>query len=469
MTNITLAIDFGSTYTKIAAFDLEKEELVGTAQARTTVESDITNGFKAALSSLKDNIKFKESKIGGMVSCSSAAGGLKMVAVGLTRALTTKAAQEAVLGAGARLVDTYSFKLNANDIQEIGHKVPDLILLAGGIDGGDEKNIIHNARMLAQSTVKAPIIVAGNKNAADKVRTILKKAGKDIQLVDNILPELDRLRIEPAQDAIRGLFIQKITQAKGLSKARKMVDNIIMPTPLAVLKGAILLHDGTGEESGWGDLLVLDVGGATTDIHSIGDGRPAGSGTILKGLPEPYAKRTVEGDLGIRYNAASILEKVGEQRIIEKTLAQSPDQKPTIDISAHIDFLSKNVGHVPQQEDECLIDTALAAVAAELAAHRHAGKIEETYFPTGKVQVQHGKDLTAFKAIIGTGGILAHGRNPGLILKSAGYDRSYPHILSPRSAGLWIDKYYILYAAGLLSETSPRKALRLMKKYLLKI
>jgi uncharacterized protein (TIGR01319 family) len=469
MTKITLVIDFGSTYTKIAAFDLKKEMLMGAGQARTTVESDITNGYKAALSKLKNNIKFKDSMIERMLSCSSAAGGLRMVAVGLTKALTTKAAEEAVLGAGAKLIGTYSFKLNDSDMKEIGNKAPDLILLAGGTDGGDEKNIIHNAHMLAQSPLNAPIIVAGNNNAADKVRTILKTADKYMQIVNNILPELDRLRIEPAQNAIREIFIQKITHARGLSKAQKMVGNIIMPTPLAVLKGAILLHDGIEDESGWGDLLVLDVGGATTDIHSIGDGRPSSSGTILKGFPEPYAKRTVEGDLGIRYNAPAILKKMGEQRIIEKILEQSPDSKPTIDISSYIEYLSKNVGYVPQKENELLTDTVLASIAVGEATHRHAGKIDEMYFPTGKVKVQYGKDLTAFKSIIGTGGIFAYGPNPTLITKSACFDQSYPYSLCPRSADLWVDKYYILYAAGLLSEISPRKALRLIKKYLLKI
>ncbi len=460
---LTLSIDFGSTYTKIAAFNLEDETLAAVAQAETTVDSNIVTGLDNALAQLKTVIKEKNFQIEHMLSSSSAAGGLRMIAVGLTKALTTKAAQEAVLGAGAKLIATYSHKLTPGETREIETKAPDLLLLSGGTDGGNEESIVQNAHALAKSSLQCPIIVAGNKSAAPFVRDILENAGKYTEAVENILPDLDRLNIEPARNTIREIFIRRITHAKGLDKAKEIVGDIIMPTPMAVLKGAALLGNGTGDEDGWGDLLVVDVGGATTDVHSIGQGHPAHSDTILKGLPEPYDKRTVEGDLGIRYNAPSILEKAGENEILKKV-----EDNTTIntDLETYTTYLSTHTAHVPRNREEILIDLALARTAVEIAVGRHAGRIEELYFPTGKVKVQYGKDLTGFNRIVGTGGILAHGPEPYKILNAACFNPSNPQALCPQSPVFYVDKDYILFAGGLLSEIAPYKALRIMKKYL---
>ena len=66
--------------------------------------------------------------------------------------------------------------------------------------------------------------------------------------------------------------------------------------------------EGNKDEKGFGDCIVIDVGGATTDIHSIARGDPANKGVIMAGLPEPYVKRTVEGDLGVRLNIGTLIE-----------------------------------------------------------------------------------------------------------------------------------------------------------------
>ena len=464
--NLTVTVDFGSTFTKVAAFDLETETLVASTQAETTVESSIAIGLQQALDQLEIKMDGKKNSIDRILSSSSAAGGLRMIAVGLTKALTTKAAEEAVLGAGAKLIATYSHYLNSDEIKEIENKAPDIILLSGGTDGGNETAIARNARMLARSNVQAPIIIAGNKSIVPRVRQLFEKAGKESVVVENILPDLDRLNIEPARNTIREIFIRRITRAKGLDKAEERVGNIIMPTPMAVLKGAALLGMGNDEENGWGDLLVIDVGGATTDVHSIGFGHPANGDTMLKGLPEPFDKRTVEGDLGIRYNAPSILEKAGEKAINDKLIRMGAILPSQTNLESYINFLSEHVGYVPCNEDETVIDFALAGTAVEIAVARHAGKIEDIYFPTGKAKVQHGKDLTGFKSIVGTGGILVHGPNPKKILEFALYNSARPWSLCPQSPKYFVDSNYILFAGGLLSEINGTKALRIMKKYL---
>ena len=167
-----LLIDFGSTYTKITAVDVEEEKILGTAQSFTTIETDINDGLNNALAILKEQIG--EIEFSERYACSSAAGGLRMVAIGLVPELTAKAARQASLGAGAKVIKTYSYELTEGDLQEIDQINPDICLLTGGTDGGNKENIVFNAQMLAKAKHDFPIIIAGNRNCADKCQEILK-------------------------------------------------------------------------------------------------------------------------------------------------------------------------------------------------------------------------------------------------------------------------------------------------------
>ena len=463
---LTLAVDFGSTFTKVAAFDLNNEVLVGVTKAASTVESDITIGLNKALEKLQKSIGLPSFEVERTLCCSSAAGGLRMAVAGLVNELTTKAAKEAALGAGAKVVGTYSFGLSCDDVKDIERISPDLILLTGGTDGGNKQVLVNNATILAASQLNAPVIIAGNKMAAGEAQSILEAAGKYAVRVENVLPELDRLNIEPTRQAIRDIFIKRITRAKGLEKAQALVGHEIIPTPLSVLKGAVLLAVGAGEEKGMGELIVVDVGGATTDVFSIAHGEPTCADYILKGLPEPFEKRTVEGDLGIRYNASSIWELAGSKKIIDKIKLIGKTVPQQGQVEKAIKHLSKHVDFTPQNEDDFMLDTALAATAVDFATRRHAGRIEEVYFPSGKARLQYGKDLTRVKCVVGTGGIFAYGREPRWILQSACFDEKAPESLRPVTPYFFIDECYILYAVGLLAEIAPLKALKIVKKHL---
>lgn len=466
---LTLAIDFGSTNTKAVAFDLAAEELMGVAQASSTVNTDITLGLHSALEKLRAAIGIDILQPERILACSSAAGGLRMAAVGLVRQLTTKVAEEAALGAGAKIVGTFSYGLSEEEVKQIEQLAPDIILLTGGTDGGDEKTLLQNARALASSGLNSPVVVAGNKKAAPKAQSWLEAGGKYAIVVANVLPELDRINVEPARDAIRQIFMRRIVHAKGLDRARSLVGEIIMPTPMAVLQGAKLIAEGAMSEPGLGDLIVVDVGGATTNVHSIAHGHPSRQGAIVKGLPEPFAKRTVEGDLGIRYNARVILQIAGEKILKEKLTLLMGSQPAKIDLEAITEYLACHVGALPHTAEQSKVDIALANTAVDIATRRHAGRIEEVYFPTGKAWIQQGKDLTRTKYVIGTGGILAYGEDPLSVIKAAGYNPQCPESLRPTSPEFYIDKRYIMFAIGLLAPTDPVKALKIMKKYLMKV
>jgi uncharacterized protein (TIGR01319 family) len=305
-------------------------------------------------------------------------------------------------------------------------------------------------------------LIAGNKAAADEVQSILSAAGKITLLTDNVMPEVNVLNVEPVREMIRKVFIERIVESKGLKKVEEFVGGILMPTPTAVLRAAQLLSQGTGSEKGLGDLVIVDIGGATTDVHSIGAGNPVQPGVVRKGLPEPLTKRTVEGDLGLRYNAGTILKLCGEGRILQHA---SLFQK---DLAPRLEKLSQCVEVLPQTAEDQDLDFALAACAARAAMERHAGLIEALWGPQGQYYVQYGKDLTGVEHLIGTGGIFIHHRQAGEILRRTLFSPEEPFSLRPKSPNLYTDGRYCLFAVGLLADRYPESAFRIAKKYLKK-
>ena len=452
-----LLIDFGSTYTKLRAIDLDRRRIFGSGQGPSTIATDITIGMKAALADL-------EQRIGALpqfryrLASSSAAGGLRMVTIGLVRELTAEAARQAALGAGAKLVGTFAYRLTAADIEKLSALAPDILLLAGGTDGGNSDVVQHNAAALGKSGLACPIVYAGNRTAADEARALL--AGKIVIVAENVMPEFNLLNIEPARASIRQVFIERIVHAKGIDRARAMFDSVLMPTPAAVLEGAKLLADGVNGRDGLGPLLVVDPGGATTDVHSVANGEPSVPGVIPQGLPEPRVKRTVEGDLGMRHNAASIVEAVGVKHIAAD--ARIDEAR----IAALLARIASDVECLPQTSEEVALDQALARAAVKLAARRHCGTVETVYTVTGPVTVQHGKDLSNVNAVIGTGGAVVGSRDPRAVVAMALADPAEPLSLRPKKPRLLLDRHYLLYACGLLGAVEPQAALELALSHL---
>lgn len=461
--NAYLLIDFGSTYTKLTAVDIENEEILATAKDITTVETDIMIGFEKAFETLNKKLEGKDVNFIEKFACSSAAGGLKMIAIGLVPELTAEAAKRAALGAGARVLNVYSYELTNKEVEEIKNSNLDIILLAGGTDGGNKECILHNAKMLAEKGIKLPIVVAGNKVASDEIEEIFSSKGMYYRMTENVMPKLNVLNVEPAREEIRKIFMEKIVEAKGMKSAESFINGILMPTPAAVLKAARVLSEGTDKEEGIGDLIIVDIGGATTDVHSLADGEPTKPGVTMRGLQEPFAKRTVEGDLGMRYSAISLWEASGTRKI-QRYLGDR-----TVNVEENCKLRADNIKMVPQSEFEVKFDEAMAKVATEMAMERHAGVIESMYTPMGVVYTQVGKDLLQVKYMIGTGGVLVHSDNPAEILKAGTFNMESPTFLKPENPEYLLDKTYILSAMGLLAEDYPDMAVRIMKKYVVKV
>lgn len=465
--NLALTIDFGSTFTKGALFNLDEPRVLASAYEPSTVDTDVTIGLRAILARLQPSTDQAIETIPARV-CSSAAGGLRMAVIGLVPSLSLEAAQRAALGAGAKIIGAYGHKLAPKALASLEAARADIVLLAGGIDGGDEETILHNARMLAGSEIAAPVIVAGNQSVSDECVELLCRAGRNAVLAANILPEIDRIEVGEVHAIIRDLFVRHITRAKGIERVGKelALRGPIIPTPSAVLRACQLLSEGAGGQKGWGDLVVIDIGGATTDVHSAGSGAPTRPGVITRGLPELFLKRTVEGDLGMRINAGTIFERAGDQEILRFASDIGANGLGTEALRAYVDLVGARPGHVPADDKEAVLDAALARSAIRIAMQRHAGSLREVYTASGMALVQNGKDLSAVSTVIGVGGVLAHGRHAKFALEGAlGADA--PLTLCPLKPRFLIDGSYLLYGLGLLADEHPAAALALGEKVLL--
>ncbi len=455
--SVYLLADFGSTFTKLTLVDLEKEAILATSSSFTTVLTDITLGYEKALNKLEQKLG-KKIVFDCSLACSSANGGLKMAAIGLVEELTTEAAKRVCLGAGAKVEVVFSHHLTKAEVNKLESLALDIILLAGGTDGGNDETVIFNAQKLANSKVNVPIVFAGNKNASDTVTQILKDANKEFYICENVMPKINKLNVTDAKKRIQALFIEKIIEAKGIKKIEKKIDHIIFPTPTAVLKAAELLAKGYGDEDGLGDLVIVDIGGATTDIYSLADGLPKKLNTILAGLEEPFAKRTVEGDLGMRYSASGILNVLSQSEL-EKA-------ESMYDLKAQVNLRTDNVNYVPNSSFDYQIDSYIAKVCINTAFSRHVGTYKDVFTQFGTMFYQLGKDLTDTKYVIGTGGALIHSKDPSSILSVIKESKEKVYELRPKKPKYMLDHLYILSAMGLLAEKEPLKALRIMKKQL---
>ena len=460
--SLVLAADFGSTFTKLTAIDTEERRVTACAKSFTTVSTDVMEGYNAALDQIYGQCgKVSFSK---KVASSSAAGGLRMISVGLVPDLTAKASRMAAASAGAKVLKTFAYELSPDDQADIASLLPDIILLSGGIDGGNKDVILHNAGIIAGIPGYFSVIAAGNRSVAHQVAEIITGGGKQAVICENVMPVFGKLNIEPAREAIRKIFIKNIISAKGLDSVSARMDGEIIPTPLAVYNAMELLSKGTEKESGLGELMAYDVGGATTDVYSMSSGLSRQPNTYLHGLREPFAKRTVEGDIGMRYSAGCLLDSACEAALLSGAEFSQDELRSWVEHCGVNPEVLPCEGSIHQK-----LDAALASWAVKISSARHCGYTEIAYTSVGETKLQTGKDLTGVGYIVGTGGVIINSPCPLDILKNALYAPTDLNLLKPAGAEFLLDKRNIVTAMGLLGSFEPDCALRMMKNELLPI
>lgn len=446
-----LVAEIGSTTTVVNGFhNLTSGQPVfwGQGQAPTSVlEGDVRVGLSGAIDDLCKSKGISNLSYDEMLATSSAAGGLKMTVHGLVYDMTARAAKEAALGAGGIIHFITAGKLRRTDLKKIEEVKPNLILIAGGVDFGERDTAIYNAEMIRSMELSIPVIYAGNIENQEEIRLIFEGTGNKLYVVENVYPKIDQLNVEPCRKVIQEAFEEHIIHAPGMEHVRDMVNGPIIPTPGAVMECTKLMAQYLG------NLMVLDVGGATTDVHSVTDD----SETIAKLLisPEPKAKRTVEGDLGLYVNRMKVIESIGEAKF----------RKDMVDID--VDRTLASYTAIPKNSDEVKLVERLAKEATLKAVERHAGTIRYIYGPSGRQTLAEGKDLTQVNFIVGTGGALTRLPHRVEIMKRIAKHNETGMLLFPsQAAEILVDNDYIMASLGVLSRKYPEAAATLLAQSL---
>ncbi|MFG2040255.1 glutamate mutase L [Dactylosporangium sp. NPDC048998] len=389
-------LDVGSTDTKLAVVDLRDGRLVSTATHPTTLDTDVLDGVDALLAAA--------GPVEHVYCCSSAGGGLRLAVIGYEALVSADAAHRVALSAGAKVVHVAAGKLTAAAVAGVRAARPDVVLLAGGTDGGDTDTIVHNAGRLAAARWRVPVVVAGNADARDHVTGMLTARGLPVTATGNVLPRIGVTDPGPARAAIRDMFISHVIGGKRLSRGTRFARMVAAATPDAVLTGVGVLAAGVG-----GDLLVVDVGGATTDVYSALQPRETAPDAVAGVL---WHARTVEGDLGVRWNTDGIHAAAALERI--------------------------PVGPGP-------LGPAAAAVTVAVRRHTRAGR-----------------DLRHVVSVVASGGVFRHAELAAAAAAIAPtlHDHAGGWAL-PRAPGVAVDTAYVLAAAGLLAADHPGVAARL--------
>lgn len=403
-----LCLDVGSTWTK-GALVAPDGTLAGVAQHKTT-PPEVMAGVAAVTEALPDATH--------TLACSSAGGGLRLAVVGQERLVSAEAGRRVALSAGAKVVHVSAGELST--VHELRAARPDVLLLVGGTDGGDEKVLLHNASRLARARTAVPIVLAGNKDARDAALELLR--GRTVVATDNVLPDIGELAPEPARAAIREVFLAHVIGGKGLSRGPRFRRLVSTVTPDAVLSGVAVL--AAQEE---GAVLVVDVGGATTDVYSAVstmDDEP------VRTVALPPDRRTVEGDIGMRVSAPGVVAEAVTERLL-------PPGTELITKAAH---RNENVDFVPAAADEREADLDIARLAATLAIRRHLGMVGQLG-PKGAT------------VLVLSGGVFRHATSLTALEQALRKD------LGPilRDARVVVDRYGRLGPAGLLAQAGHQE------------
>jgi uncharacterized protein (TIGR01319 family) len=445
--------DVGSTYTKVAVVNVATGRLVATAAHPTTIATDVLDGLAAALAAVAAVLPGAD--LAEIRLCSSAGGGLRLAVVGYESLVTAEAGHRVGLSAGARVVHVATGRLTTPAIGELRAARPDVILLVGGTDGGDAEVLLHNAARLAGAGVRVPIVVAGNSDARDDACGLLEARGARFVATDNVLPRIGVLNPMPARAAIRSVFLTHVIGGKKLSRrrvqGRRFVDLVRGATPDLVLTGVEALADDLGT-----DLVVIDIGGATTDVYSVLTPDPEQfTGPRAEVAGTLWRSRTVEGDLGMRWSAMGVVAAAAAERV---PVAALPID---VELPAAAARRVADPAFLPTSDVERAEDVRIAELAAIVALRRHA---------RGEPGGAPRKDLRDVRLVIGSGGVLRHADPAAAVSVLAGplHDLAGGWPL-PRHADTVVDVAYVLAAAGLLAEDFPDASRQLLHGALLNV
>jgi len=433
---LVICVDFGSTFTKAALVDRSAGALLATAQHPTTLDTDILDGYDACLAALV--AEHPAAADAQTLACSSAGGGLRIAVVGTEELVSAEAGRRVALSSGGRVVVVLAGGLDPTKLEELRSAEPDVVLLVGGTDGGNTATILHDANVLAGVPWTGPVVVAGAVDVQDQIAALLDGSRTPYTLADNVVPKIGVLAPESARLAIREIFLTHVIGGKHLSARPEFAAMVLGATPDVVLTGVERLAEAHGSRTPGSGVVVVDVGGATTDVHSVVVMDPEEGALAREVVAITPVTRTVEGDLGMRWSAVGTAEAAAAEGLG--------------DLHAAAVRRTADPGFLPGNDAEQAEDLRIAGAAAAIAMRRHAGRSRVVLSPEGRVLERTGKNLRAVDLLVGSGGVF----------RSAQRDEAESALIAATGSGAegWqcpehprivLDRHSVLAAAGLIA------------------
>lgn len=416
-------VDCGSTTTKavLVARRAGRYRLCGRAEAPTTVEAptaDVMVGVRHALRALADQTghailddddrlvppRGPDQGVGALLATSSAGGGLQMVVLGLVRSMTAASAERAALGAGAIVADIVAWndaEAESERIERLRRLRPDMVLLAGGTDDGAVDQVVALAEQLAAAELRPrwgsgrlPVVYAGNPAAASAVGEALAAAA-EVVAAPNLRPDLRTENLVPVRRVLHEVFLSHVmTQAPGYPALQTLCSAPVKPTPSGFGEALELLAAGTG-----GELVAVDLGGATCDVFSVHDGQ---------------VFRSVSANLGLSFSLGAVCHRAGWDQVARWLPAPAAEEE----LRDRVRNKMIRPTTLPQTVDDLLLEQAAAREAVRLAIVDHGQALQPLrgadQGPTGIEALVHvapperGIRWETVDLLVGSGGPLAH-------------------------------------------------------------
>ena len=472
-----LITDIGSTTTK--ALLLEKREslfeIKSIFNAGTTVEKpneDVNIGVLIAIKGLEQNCKIKlmdeNNELNDdilYISTSSAGGGLQILVIGLTMFDSASSAKRTAFGAGGVILDTFAIddkRSSLEQMKSMSNLHPDIILMSGGVDGGAISPILRLGEILQLANPepkfgdsdKIPLIYAGNVKAQSLIAGVFEKIF-NLFIVPNLRPKMMKENLTPAREKIHQLFMDNVMeQAPGYKILKEKIDDIIIPTPMGVIRSLQIISESNNE-----NVMSVDIGGATTDIFS-------------NILGKYY--RTVSANYGMSYSISNVMKDCE----FEQLQALIPKEITENDARNYISNKMLCPTYNPTETHQIAIEHAIAQKAIEMSKIQHLKmnfntrelgfldkmkqkergleKIREAFY-TGQAKDSKKFSMDEINIMIGAGGVLAHTQNPRQALAII-----YQGLSPQGITEIWRDQHFISPHLGKLSAINESLSTKLL-------
>jgi hypothetical protein len=290
--NSLLAVDVGTVTSRAAFFDVVEGHyrFIASGNAPTTASApfrDVSEGVSQAIENLQmitgrkflgegHNLIMPTSEGTGVdtfAATISAGPAMKTVVVGLLDDVSLESTQRLARSTYARVVDTIGLNDARKPEGQIDNLVrlrPDLILIAGGTDGGAERSVQRLMEIVGLACYLLPVdkrpalLFAGNQKLAAEVKKSLLPLTSSFSISPNLRPGIDTEDLQPAQRALTDLYIQvRRSQMNGVDELNTWAGNTLMPTASA--EGRIIRFLSQVYDSSKG-ILGVDLGASAVTV-----------------------------------------------------------------------------------------------------------------------------------------------------------------------------------------------------------